>query len=180
MTLTIYNLRDVDFINTSEAYSKFAIVGINNIVIPYVNIGLTSKNPINNKQSVVSFSYYAFRQVRSMFVNGNKVCFSLEFNVLANKNEITDFIMLGGYEDSEGAEVKVICRDRIFYLPDNSDINDSFHPFIPCNTPNYQQNLDTLEVDNFFHKNNLPFEIRELLGANYYCISLSNNLQNES
>lgn len=168
MMLLKYAAIKPSFINTSEAYSKTIFVGNNNVAIPYISAGLMPHNPITNKQSVVDYSYYVFMDVHSMNFSAMKGKLTINFNAKIDSNSITEYIMAGGYKSDNGAEVKIVCRDFVFYLLDNARISDPSHPYLPLDTPNFRQNLDTNEVDAFFLFENLPKDIKEILGKNFY------------
>lgn len=170
MKLSKFKVVNTNFINTSEAYSKIIFVGNGNVAIPYINIGLMQRNPINKKQSVVDYSYYVFIGVQSMNFSAMKGKLTIDFDVDLATNSITEYIMAGGFNSDNGAEVKIICNDLIFYLPDGAGINDPFHPYLPFDTPNFKQNIDTKYVEAFFLTQNLPEEIKEILGGNIFSL----------
>ncbi len=170
MMLRKLNAVNPGFVDTYEAYSKKIFIGSNNVVIPYVNIGLMPSNPINHKQSVVDFSYYVFIDVGSMNFSAKKGKLTVNFNENIDVNGTTEYIMAGGYESGNSAEIKIVCKDILFFLLDEARINDTFHPYLPLDTPNFKQNIDTKEVDDFFSLKNLPTEIREILGENLYSL----------
>ncbi|MEO6838496.1 MAG: hypothetical protein ABI185_08895 [Ginsengibacter sp.] len=169
--MTKYYATNPDFVDTYEAYSKTVFIGNNNVAIPYVNVGLMPDNPINGKQSVVDYSYYFITRVQSMIFATRKGKMTFDFNGTTDKNYITEYIMAGGYKIDNGAEVTIRCEGLIFYLPDTAKINDPFHPFIPIDTPNFKQNMITEEVDSFFSIDNLPQEVKEVLGNNIYSLT---------
>jgi len=78
---------------------------------------------------------------------------------------ITEYIGMGNHE-SVGAEVKVECRDMIYYIFDRSKISTMLNDFIPHETPAFKQTLNSDEVEKFFSVKNIPDEIKEVLGNN--------------
>lgn len=170
--MKIYNTIKDDFVDTCEAYSKCVFLGSNNLVIPYLNIGLMPSNPINGKQSVVDFSYYVFRGVESTFFNASKGHLTIQFDVPRNASFITEYVIVGGYQNENGAEVKIVCEEKLFFLPATSLINDSFHLFSPVDTHRFNRNMEIERTDAFFLKQNLPFELKEILGNDLCSIML--------
>lgn len=163
--VAIYNADNPDFVNTSEAYSKHIFVGDEIIVVPYVNLGLMPRNPINAKQSVVDFSYYVIKGVRSMSFSGSKGKLLLHSDGSTEAALITEYIMCGR------EEVTIRCKERWFYLPATSAIRDPFVPFVPRDTPNFKRNMDPGKVEAFFLFDNLPGTIKDLLGNDSYSLS---------
>ncbi|MDQ6609045.1 MAG: hypothetical protein M3Y85_04410 [Bacteroidota bacterium] len=158
------------FVDTYEAYSKTVFVGNNNVVVPYISVGLMPHNPIINKQSVVDYSYYVFTSVRSMNFTARKGKLTVDFNVIADKEYIAEYIMAGGYKSDNCAEVKIDCEGLIFYIAESAKIGQ-FGDFMPIDTSNFKQNMDTDTVESFFLIDNLPQEIKEVLGSNIYCLT---------
>lgn len=155
---------NAEFVNTSEAYSQMMFFGNNNIVIPYVNINLMPDNPINNKQSFVDYSYYVLTGVKSMEYGSAKGKLLIRFDLLIEDAFlITEYIGIGNYK-SIGAEVKIECRDMIYYILESSKISTSPDAFIPYNTPAFKQTLSTDVVERFFSSQNIPDEIKAVLG----------------
>lgn len=168
--IKIYNTTKNSFVNTYEAYSRPIYIGNNNVVIPYINIDLMPHNPITVKQSVIDYSYYVFNEVSSMFFNANKGKMKIDFTITSKGEEVTEYIMAGGFDSSNVAEITILCKELIFCLPEESKFSDTRNPFIPFDTPKYKQNLDIDLVNTFFSRENLPKEIINFLGANPYCL----------
>jgi hypothetical protein len=155
-----------EFVDTYEAYSQITFFGNNNIAIPYINIGLMPNNPITHKQSFVDFSYYILAGVKSMEFGSAKGKLFFSFNLLVEDMPlVTEHITIGNYE-SVGAGVKVECRDMFYYTFDNSRISIRPDDFIPYETPNFKRTLDTEEIERFFSFQNIPDEIKAVLGDN--------------
>ena len=162
-----YNAGKIDFVNTSEAYSSKLYVGRNNILIPFINIGLMSSNPINSKESVIDYSYYLLREVyKTSFSMINEKLEEVKKEV--DVDLINEYIMIGGFQNVRLQEIEVFCKGRYLYFADNAIISNPLKPFVPRPTPNFMQNLPNYKVDNFFNK--LPVELEEILGPDYCTI----------
>lgn len=166
--MTKFNVTNLHFVDTYEAYSKTLFFGGNNVAIPYINIGLMPRNPINFRQSVIDYSYYILIGVKTMIFSASKGELTIDFNVTSTDDHLIEYISVGGYKSGNGAEVEISCKSLIFYLPDRAEINDPREPFLPVDTPNFKQNLLTDEVESFFLKDNLPQEVKEELGTIIY------------
>jgi hypothetical protein len=157
---------NAEFVNTSEAYSQIAFFGNNSIAIPYINIGLMPDNPITHRQSFVDYSYYVLTGVKSMEYGSDRGKLLFGFDLLIDDEPlIIEYIGLGNYK-SVGAEVKVECRELHYYTFDTSKISIRPDDFIPYETPKFKQTLDTNEVEKFFSSQNIPDEIKAILGNN--------------
>jgi hypothetical protein len=157
---------NAEFVNTSEAYSQIAFFGNNSIAIPYINIGLMPDNPITHRQSFVDYSYYILNGVKSMEYGSAKGKLLFGFNLLIDEEPlIIEYIGLGNYK-SVDAEVKVDCQALHYYTFGTSKISMLPDDFIPYETLNFKQTLNTDEVEKFFSFQNIPNEIKTILGNN--------------
>lgn len=157
---------NAEFVNTSEAYSQITFFGNNNIAIPYINMGLMPDNPITHKQSFVDYSYYILTRVNSMEYGSTKGKLIFSFDLLMKKaSPITEYIGIGNYI-SVDSEVKIECQDMHYFTFDNSKISTRPDDFIPYETPNFKQTLNTEEIERFFSFQNIPDEIKAILGDN--------------
>jgi len=155
-----------EFIDTAEAYSQITFFGNNNIAIPYINITIMPDNPITHKVSFVDYSYYVLTGVRSMEYGSAKG--KLIFSFGSSPKDVPpliEYIMIGDYQ-SVGAEVKIECQGIDYYMFDNSKISSRPDDFIPYETPNFKQTMNTEEIENFFSFQNIPSEIKVILGNN--------------
>ena len=153
-----------DFADTYEAYSNKIFIGINHIAIPYINICLMPGNPITEKQCEIDYSYYIFRDVQAIEYRAKTGQLNFDFSEIKDDNNITEYVIIGGYKNI-GAEVKIKFKESIFYALDNAKFCKFPDMFMPTDTPDYNQNLNTEDVKNFFLLKNLPKEIKEILGA---------------
>lgn len=166
-----YKASESDFIDTSEAYSQLMFIGNNKVVVPYINIGLMPDNPISGNQCVVDFAYYLLDNVQGLVFGASQIGFSL---ILAEEKgeQILEHVSFGGgYGISNGAEVAVKCSDLYFFLPDDSGLSSPHKPFVPRNTPTFKSNLDPDKVDLFFKLENLPAELRQMLGDDVHVLT---------
>lgn len=155
----------VEFINTPESYSSVLFWGGNNVVIPYINLELMLGNPINGSQSVINYSYVLYIGVSALAFGIDNVklhikASGLETNIGVNK----DICFMGGIE-SRGVEVDISYAESILVLKEASEISSLNQPFIPRNTPYYTSNMIKDDVDSFFQLQNLPLNIKKVLGA---------------
>jgi hypothetical protein len=167
-----YNATNLAFVNTSEAYSNPIFIGNNNIIIPYINVGIMPDNPITGVQSVIDFGYLVFKHVVSVIFESPKGELTFGFNSEMEKNYVTKYIGVGGYRSHVEAELKIDCTEIFFYILENATVNSPSTPFIPIDTPNFKRNMDVKQVNSFFLLINLPEEIKEVLGSPSYSISL--------
>jgi hypothetical protein len=128
-------------------------------------------NLINEKQSVVDYSYYVLLGVHNMSFNGYKDKLALDLIQTLHQELITEYIIIGKYISTGGAEVTIKCKERKFYLPADAKLNEPINPFLPKDTPNFKRNMEKERVEAFFSYENLPDEIRALLGRENYTLT---------
>jgi hypothetical protein len=169
-----YRIVNPDFVNTSEAYSKLLYIGNNNLVVPYVNIGILPANPINGNDSVVEYSYYIIYKTGYIIVNTPKDEILMQFHTKekANENVIIEYIVVGGYMTNNSTELKISCKSIELFIPEGSTVEKSSNPFIAEDNGYLKQNMRTEDVNNFFSFERLPVEILEILGDNICAVKL--------
>jgi hypothetical protein len=155
---------NLDFINTSEAYSKLIFLGNNNVVIPYINLNLLKNNDINQNNCFVDFSYCALINVATMEYESNNG--KLNLNITEDQQQgIVDYFMIGNI-DSINSEVKIQFREFHYYLNESSRFSNNQDDFIPYPTPNFNQTISAEKVLDFFLVEKLPAEVRAIVGKN--------------
>ena len=157
---------NVEFVDTCEAYSQITFFGNNNIAIPYININIMPDNPITHEQSFVDYSYYVLTGVKSMEYGSlkGKLNFNLGLSIEDVQTKL-EYVTIGDYQ-SVGAEVKIECENMNYYMFADSKISTRPDAFIPYETPNFKQTMNTEEIENFFSFKNIPNEIKMILGDN--------------
>ena len=172
-TMILKEYKDVGSrsINTSEAYSKVFFIGLGCAVVPYINVCLMPENPINRIHSFAEYSYFVFGDIGSIVFNAEETL-NIEFDNVNKISSFEEYISLDGSQNSNGAEVKILCNGMSLFLSSNTRISLQANSFIPIDTPNYNRNMNIHEVEKFFSKENLPQEIKSVLGLNFQMISL--------
>lgn len=160
-----YVVTNLDFVNTSEAYSNTLFIGNGNVLIPYISQGLMPDNPINGKQTVIDFSYYMLEGVSTMSFGALWTTFTI--TVSDNPGSLLEEYIMFGIDD--GAEVKILCSGLRLFIPDSSIIRSCHQPFVPYDIgspyPQYRQNIDRARAVSFFEGHDLPEEIKGILGS---------------
>lgn len=165
--LKLYNAPD--FVNTSESYSVICFSGQNSIVIPYVNNNLMPENPINKQNCFIDYSYCIFKNVHLIELgsDSDEICIYIA-NTQVKTKSCTEYVTVGGYGHSKGGELRIQCEFYLFGFPSTSKMN--INPFIPLATPNFPPNMNDKIVNDFF--NNMPDEIKKIIGNDYWTIKL--------
>ena len=170
--LTVYEAAHPEFVNTSEAYSKSIFIGKENVVVPYINIGLMPANPINGRQSIVDYSYYVLLGVRMMdFGFSERRLLSISLLTGTNQDLLTEYISIGGYSPTQGAEVKIQCVGLRYYISNNATFRTPLDFFMPLDTPLGKRNLASEDVELFFTTDNLPTELKQVLGDCFWTMT---------
>jgi hypothetical protein len=167
-----YKASSPGFVNTSEAYSKIAFWGNRNLLIPYIKVGLMPYNPITSQQQVADYSYYLLEEVQTLLFNTDPgASLMFRYTLPAQGALIVDYIGVGDYPGSIGNEMRVECKELWFYLPSTAKIEKPFPiPFRPFDIPGYKKNMEDMDIENFFLLENLPPELKELLGEDIYSL----------
>ncbi len=166
-----YIVTHLEFVDNYEAYSNTMLIGNGNVVVPYISLGLMPDNPINGKQTVIDFAYYLLEGVSVMSFGASRATFSI--TVSDSPDSLLEEYISFGLRD--GAEVKVLCSGLKLFVPDSSIIRSSFEPFVPIDVgspfANYRQNIDTATATGFFEGDELPRELKQLLGSRIQSLS---------
>ncbi|MEO3404971.1 hypothetical protein AAFN85_13780 [Mucilaginibacter sp. CAU 1740] len=153
----------LEFINTSEAYSKSVFLSKETIIIPYVNINLLTNNPVNGINCFVDFSFLVFQGVASILFEGSLNTVSLDlgqFSLIQNLN--SEKVVVGGYT-VKIAELEVIFDKCFWYVPKESRFSEKMADFIPCDTPNFRATLPEGKIQSFFSENNIALLFDKIL-----------------
>lgn len=168
---TIRNINKDDIGDTAEAFSHCIFTGNNNIVIPYINFHLMRGNPVNGIQSFIDYSYYVFLDVRSLMINPG-ISDGNQDSGGSLVDDLTIWVTYGGYKSS-GGELAIIASIDMLLIPGNANIR----PHYINNTYNGFKlaNMYAIDVEKFFSRTQLPDEVVEILGVDFFYINVYPN-----
>ncbi len=131
---------NIDEIHTFEAYRGGIFKKDNDILIPFINIGV-SKHPLNNSKTLqfIDYSYLLFEEV-----------ISLEWSIGYIDEELF-YIGAQNIISDEQREIAIKCKRVSLVLKAESKLSPNM--WIPVDTPNFRPNLDKKYVDSFMNDN---------------------------
>lgn len=151
----------VDEIHSFDAYYKNVVLYNNNLLIPYINLGI-SNHPLNNTSSLqfLDFSYMVFENIKSLSVY---IC-----NKRYNVNEFNSFqnypkYNFGGeyldYNASIFNDLEIYCEKAFLVKLETTKISDKMWVF---NADSKYVNIDLEYAKGFFDFLFLPAGLKEL------------------
>jgi hypothetical protein len=149
-------------IHSFDARYKNVIFRNNNIVIPYINLGV-SNHPLHKSEkgmAFLDFSYMVFKDVSYLSVYINKERYFV--TSLEKREEI--FYFGGDYMDSSDFifnDMQICCKEA--YLETVEITQLSLAMWMPFPTPNFPQNMNGNTVEDFFNHKFMPMDIKHLV-----------------
>lgn len=148
---------NIQEIHSADAYYKNVLLQGDNLIIPYINLGI-SNHPLNDSERLafLDYAYMVFKGVfyLDVFVSGNR------YNVI-ERNALKEKYHFGGtYLDEQSKifnDLTVSCEDACLCTLDFTKISDT--EWVPIHTRNFEVNLEREFVDLFFQNIYFPKEI---------------------
>ena len=155
------NLNEID---TVESYFGKIIFDSNNLVIPYINLGI-SKHELNGDESLKFINYCYVVGINLSFLKINS---GIAINRLNNDYNSSNSIHLGGndlYLSNHQTifDIEFQAQRSFLQLIDNSQIRTEY--WVPESTPNFRLNMNTEIVKAFIQNGYLPSNIRKLISS---------------
>ncbi|MDR6525495.1 hypothetical protein J2787_000865 [Chryseobacterium rhizosphaerae] len=144
---------NVDEIHTSEAYFGKILFLEGNLLIPYINLGIS--NHILNKNDDLRFIDYCYFIVTDMYYL--KINEKIIINSLNKGYDSTKSIYLGGSDLIKNQliyDIELRGNNTFLQLKSSSKIGEKF--WTPIATPNFDKNMDENRVERFINNENLP------------------------
>lgn len=143
----------IDEIDTSDAYFGKIIFFKNNILIPYINMGI-SNHELNRTEQLkhINYSYFVAIDFHFLKINNNVI-----YNNLKNEYNSLESIHLGGWdmlENQDVFDIEIQTNKMFIQLINNSEISEKI--WIPLKGTRFPMNLDECTVNNFINNTNLP------------------------
>lgn len=153
----------IDEIDSFESQYKNVILRNNNLVVPYINIGL-SNHPLHDykgKLRFIDFSYIVLLNVSylKIFI-GNPYC------VIDLKKTDTVYYFGGEYLDYGKKifnDIEVCCTQCYLQTLEFSRLGEENEHWISSDISTYKQNMDSVLVNDFFEHKYVPENIRKLI-----------------
>ena len=156
----IFN-EEIHQIDSFDAYYKNVILRNNNLIIPYINLGI-SNHPLNSSEIMlfVDFAYMVFEDdyFIDVFVNGNRL------NIINTKEKNYFFHFGGTYLDFSYAifnDMKISCKQASLHILEISRLSKQM--WIPTTTPNFEKNIESGTSADFFENKYITSHIRALI-----------------
>lgn len=147
--------QNIDEIHTSDAYFGQIIIVDNNLLIPYINLGI-SNHELNKSSDLkfIDYCYFVAIDIYYLKINGNII---FDLNGVYNSSRS---IYLGGddlLKKQNVYEVEIQAKDAFLKLESDSKI---YHKnWVPINTPNFEKNMNDNRVQVFINNMNLPQDL---------------------
>lgn len=145
-----------DEVVTFESYFKGYILKDNNVLMPYINIGV-SEHALNVSKNLLhlDYSFVVCIDVALMKYNGKII-----YDEILGKFGSYQIVYLGGTDLEIGANVEyqVICRKAFLQITEKTKSSNEF--WVPTNTTNF--NMNQKEVRDFFSLKDLPENLHKL------------------
>ncbi len=155
-----------------DSYNKHIFIYRNHLIIPYINLQIIEPNTIADfkEYDFLDFSFIILKDV-SYFT-----CDSLSFGMNQlffgdkKENSRIDYFTANKLNKKIGSsEIKVEFVEEYLYFDRDVKIGNKMqNMWIPIETPNFKQNIETEIVNDFFDKKNIPTEVLALVGAKDY------------
>tara|TARA_R110002033_G_scaffold170937_2_gene214865 strand:- start:997 stop:1584 length:588 start_codon:yes stop_codon:yes gene_type:complete len=161
----------IDSINTSESYCERCYFNGNSLLIPYIKLEIISKDVIGNSEDKlnIEFSYLILDGIKELNwigenENGNRIVGGITLSGNQVKAELKDWFAF--FRENDGLEIKAIFEKLMLFIPSDSRIGTEW--WIPWETPNFPQNINTEKVKEFFGLKTVPKELTEKIAIESY------------
>ncbi len=158
--MSIYN-HCIEEIHSFDARYKNVIFRNNNIVVPYINLGV-SKHPLHTEEKGMAFLDYTYM----VFVDVSylKVYLKKPYIVIDLEKKAEHFYFGGDYWDNENKifnDMEIGCSEAFLQTLNITKLSDEM--WMPLKTPNFTQNMNSETVEDFFNHNYIPPNINALI-----------------
>lgn len=143
----------IDEIDTSDAYFGKILITDNNLMIPYINLGI-SNHKLNEGDYLKFINYCYFVAIDCHFLKINN---DIILSDLKNKYNPLESIYLGGWDMLETQnifDIEIQANNSFIQLVSNSEISKKM--WVPLKGTLFPMNLDVNSVNNFINNKNLP------------------------
>ncbi|PIF45764.1 hypothetical protein CLU96_2776 [Chryseobacterium sp. 52] len=155
----IYN-KNIDEIHTSDAYFGKILLAGKNLLIPYINLGI-SNHDLNrgNILKHINFCYTVFIDIDYLKIDGN-----LTKDNLLDKYDSKNSIYLGGDDllrNQNIYDIEVQAKNAFLQLRYDSKITENY--WLPIENHNFKINMDEKLVKDFINNKNLPKNLIDII-----------------
>ncbi len=155
-----------DEIHSEDAYYKNPILRNNNLIVPYINLGI-GEHVLNRERNLkfIDFAYLVATDISFLSVwIPNESDFNGRQLWLINKEKNNSLHYWGGSnldKDSVFYAMNIACKSAFICMLPASKISDGYWtPFIGTSLA---QNMDTSVVEDFFSGKMMPVEVSNLI-----------------
>ena len=151
-------------IHTSDAYFKNVVLRNNNLIIPYLNTGI-SNHPLNkgDRLKFINYSYLVAEDVQYLDIWVKQGERGKHYNLI--KRQKTDNIFYWGGSnldpDSIFWDLRICCKNAFLQTLEISELSNDI--WVPYDTPNQPLNTDKRVLDNFWNGVYMPDNIKDLI-----------------
>lgn len=151
---------NIDEIHSFDARYKNVIFRNNNLIVPYINLGI-SNHPLNknDKLKYLDYSYMVFINVTYL-----KVFLGKPYIVIDQDSSTTKYYFGGDYLDYDRRiynDMEIACSEA--YLQTTEITNISNEMWMPFDTINFPNNMNETDVKGFFNNVYMPENIKQLI-----------------
>ncbi len=147
---------NLDEIHTSEAYFGKVLFFGKNLLIPYINLGI-SNHKLNESTNLKFIDYCYFIAVNIYYLKINE---NIVMNSLNENYDSLQSIYLGGADLIENQlinDIELQAENIFLQLKPNSKLEEKF--WTPIKTPHFNENMDKNMVRRFVNNENLPEDL---------------------
>lgn len=150
----------IDEIHSFDARYKNVIFRNNNLIVPYINLGV-SNHPLNkeNKLKFLDYSYMVFIDVYYL-----KVYLKKPYLVIDQGKPTVKYSFGGDYLDYDIMiynDMEISCSEAYLQTLEFTNISDEM--WMPFNTKEFPMNMNETIVEAFFNNSFMPKNIHELI-----------------
>jgi hypothetical protein len=158
--MSIYS-QSIEEIHSFDAAYKSVVLRNNNLVIPYINLGV-SNHPLYKSEKGLQFIDYAYMVFRDVFYLS--VYIGRRYNVIGTKKGEETLYFGGKYLESDSCifnDLEICCREVYLQTLDFTQLSSAI--WIPFPTPKFSTNMQAKMVENFFSGKLMPESVKNLI-----------------
>ena len=157
----IYNSH-IEEIHSFDAFYSHVVLRNNNLVIPYINLGI-SLHPANPTSELMffNFAYMVFTEVSylDIFLERRR------YKVLDRGKKMNVSYHFGGtyldYEEAIFNDMEICSEEAYLQIVPTSQLSKEM--WMPSPRPGFERNIDIEEMNSFFNVEYFPANIKELV-----------------
>lgn len=160
----------IDSIDTFESYCEQCYLIRNSLLIPFINLHIIDSNIIGNNEDRlnIEFSYLIFVGIKEICWIGKnelnqEVIGSKRLKIKSSK-DLKNWVAVN--RENQGYEIKLIFERMMIFVPFESRVGKN--PWIYRKTPNFQENIESEKVINFFNLINIPKKVSRKMDSKSY------------